>query len=91
MKWLLIAILFVGISMPVVLSAARFDWVLGRPVVVDDLDNTTHGTRFDWVLGRPTIVREEETSVAAGENKTDGDFVCKSGVCHFKSGTTQIK
>ena len=93
MKFLIVAlILFVGILMPVALSAARFDWVLGQPAVVDDLDNTTHGTRYDWVLGQPTVVREEETAApAVKDNMTDGDFVCKSNICQFKSGVTQIK
>ena len=72
MKILLTLIILAGISMPVVLSAARFDWVLGQPTIIEDLDNTTHGTRYDWVLGQPTIVREEETAavaVTAGEDK----------------------
>jgi len=47
------------------LDAARFDWSLGQPTIVDDNDNTTHGTRYDWSLGQPTIVREEETAAPA--------------------------
>ena len=59
---ILIIIIILGVLIPTIVFAARFDWVLGQLAVVDDLDNTTHGTRYDWVLGQPTIVREEETA-----------------------------
>jgi len=75
MKYLIITILIISaLIIAKGLSAARFDWSLGEPVVTEDSDNTTHGTRFDWSLGEPTIVREAETAapaVATGANKQD--------------------
>lgn len=70
-------IIFSGLFMgSTELDAARFDWSLGKPVVVDDGDNTTHGTRFDWSLGKPVVVREDETAapVAAAETPPQDVF-----------------
>lgn len=80
MRLLIALILFVGMMMPVTLSAARFDWSLGQPVVVEDLDNATHGTRYDWVLGQPTIVREDGSAAPAEPENPEGNIESKGAI-----------
>lgn len=94
MKYLFLLILFVGVVSPITLSAARFDWVLGQPVVVDDLDNETHGTRYDWVLGQPTVVREEGEAAPEppAEPPTSDIEIKGSGIIEIKGdGILEIK
>ena len=68
MKKILFILTVIGILAGNKMDSARFDWSLGKPVVTDDNDNTTHGTRYDWSLGQPTIVRETETVAPSGTN-----------------------
>lgn len=88
MKALIIIFLILGILIPTVIFAARFEWVFGKPTIVEDLDNTTHGTRYDWVLGKPTIVREVPTVATAS---LPSDINLKSGSLILKSGNIIIK
>lgn len=58
MKYIFLCLLIIPLLLfAAYIQAARFDWSLGTPTIVDDNDNTTNGVRYDWSLGLPTIVR----------------------------------
>ena len=75
MKFLILTILFSFFLTGIWLQAraARFDWTLGEPSVVEDITSGTSDddTRYDWTLGQPDTVFDAtfvaDTGVTAGD------------------------
>lgn len=77
MKYLIIIAVIVILLTPLFALAARFDWVLGKPTVVDDgvVPDTFEQIKYDWVLGTPTQVYDTTAIPPVPSGATTSPFV----------------
>ena len=88
MKFLIIVcLILIGISIGITTEAARFDWSLGEPEIVDDSVNTTY---YCWSLGEPTICYQFQEE-APPPSASHENLKIKGGKVQLKGGKIQLK